>query len=101
MGRKKKINRVLTTTVNVSTDTLETINNLKRQGETQNECINRVLSKHNTTQELQEERDAWEKEAIEWEEQYHQLESTCISLRSRVDELEQVLREQRIRITAS
>ena len=101
MGRRRKENKVATTTVSVSEESLERINSFKRIGETQHECIDRILSQFILVQQLREERDAWETEAITFKTKYYSKSNLAGTLQVRVEELEQVIREQNIAVTNS
>lgn len=53
MGRHRKDKpNIRLTTVNVSTDTLDFINQEKRKGETQDECLQRVFYQYNDIKEI-------------------------------------------------
>lgn len=99
MGRHRKQNRVPTTTLNISPENLDRFNGLKKTGETQDECAERVFSQFILLTQLKEERDAWEMEAKEWKGRYYTKSNQNGYLQNRVEELEAVLRNQQIQVT--
>lgn len=99
MARKKKENRILTTTVNVGEEVLARINDLKKPGETQHECMDRIVSQFILLEQLREERDLWEQEAKEWKRRYYTKSNLYGTLQNRVEELEEVMRTQQIQIS--